>query len=498
MITSEYLLADEEECQRIVLEDFPGEPIAEITKIFFEIISEGELVSIATQKKILGENNLILENYLEIIRDAVGMTYSSIVKNYKIPLHLINGYTLVGWATAMLHSSDPLTINMVSIVNDFLYSRLVYTNTAHKNGEEYSQAVIDFHKKMPPPWQNMNAILDELKLREKNSKVFQFQIKDPTLICDIELQRIASGNAVEEIFLWDEKRNININLDSLSSGEKTLLGLATLLYSQQYILNEPILCLDEIDASLHPTMIQSMLDVLLRQSKITRIYFATHSPSTVALAPEESLFFVENEKATKTTRTKALEDLTQGYFTTEGIAAVFRTLKGVDKNTIVISEGKNVDYLDPILKNLGYADQIHVHRWANPGGKGTDNLKPLMALFAEMITSGGRKFVFLFDCDTDSTKFIKSTEHVIGVFLPKMDVKNHPVQRGIENIIPKAILSEKFEDDIYKKKDGEDSIKDDCKDVVASHFISELQKGNIDQKLMRTVFKKLLDLCPPQ
>lgn len=65
------------------------------------------------------------------------------------------------------------------------------------------------------------------------------------------------------IILKNYDSNKTINLDRLSSGEKTLFALAVTLYRQSKDENLPtVLLLDEIDSSLHPSMSKQLLDVL--------------------------------------------------------------------------------------------------------------------------------------------------------------------------------------------------------------------------------------------
>jgi len=80
----------------------------------------------------------------------------------------------------------------------------------------------------------------------------------------------------------------------LSSGEIRLMGLVLWLYSTKHHGRFPrLLLLDEPDAHLHPSMTRHFLDVikevLVDRYKV-RVILSTHSPSTVALAPDGSVF----------------------------------------------------------------------------------------------------------------------------------------------------------------------------------------------------------------
>lgn len=88
-----------------------------------------------------------------------------------------------------------------------------------------------------------------------------------------------------------------VDINGLSSGERVLLRLAIGLFDYDAIsvtvMKPQLLLLDEMDASLHPEMVQRWLGNL--QTGIVgrlgiKVILTTHSPTTVALAPEGSIF----------------------------------------------------------------------------------------------------------------------------------------------------------------------------------------------------------------
>ncbi len=94
--------------------------------------------------------------------------------------------------------------------------------------------------------------------------------------------------------LRERASGVEIPPSSLSSGEKailrTLLWLFNTRHGKHFV---KLLLLDEPDAHLHPSMTQQFLsvvkNVLVDQYGI-RVIMTTHAPSTVALAPEGSVF----------------------------------------------------------------------------------------------------------------------------------------------------------------------------------------------------------------
>jgi hypothetical protein len=97
-----------------------------------------------------------------------------------------------------------------------------------------------------------------------------------------------------ELKFQDARTARPLNAVDLSSGEKVILQLALWLYtSQQYNRFPRLFLLDEPDSHLHPYLTRQFMDVMnevLVEKYNARIILTTHSPSTVALAPEESIF----------------------------------------------------------------------------------------------------------------------------------------------------------------------------------------------------------------
>jgi AAA domain, putative AbiEii toxin, Type IV TA system len=114
---------------------------------------------------------------------------------------------------------------------------------------------------------------------------------------------------------------VTILFNDLSSGEKVLMSFALCLYYSQdkrQLASYPkILLLDEVDAPLHPSMSRGLLDaitnVLVADYGIS-VLATTHSPSTVALAPEDAIHVMRPGEPGlhKTSKGEALNTLTEG------------------------------------------------------------------------------------------------------------------------------------------------------------------------------------------
>lgn len=108
---------------------------------------------------------------------------------------------------------------------------------------------------------------------------------------------------------------------NLSSGEKVLLqfAISSFEYDEHFmsVIRPKILLLDEMDASLHPEMVSRWLGAVehgLVEAQGMHCIITTHSPTTVALAPESSLFEMKDGRSglSKISKQDALNRLTFG------------------------------------------------------------------------------------------------------------------------------------------------------------------------------------------
>lgn len=153
----------------------------------------------------------------------------------------------------------------------------------------------------PPPWELINEILARANL--------PYEISNPHLK-DFELPY--------EARLINRDNNVVISIDDLSSGEKVLMSLATAIYRTTEQGNIPdLLLLDEPDAALHPQFSKLLIEVLtetfVKKAGI-RVIITTHSPSTVAMAPNDSVFEIDKTTRTpiKVRNSDAVRTLTEG------------------------------------------------------------------------------------------------------------------------------------------------------------------------------------------
>lgn len=245
--------------------------------------------------------------------------------------------------------------------------------------------------------------------------------------------------------LVNSEKDIAVSYGDLSSGEKVLFMLALCMFKASTRSVFPrLLLLDEIDATLHPSMIKNLLavidDVLL--NKGTKVVLATHSPTTVALVPEERIFVVNPggpNRIAKATKNDAIQVLTEGYMTMED------TIKMLDQTTkrkiCVISEGDNVDYIKKAVSIFAkeHVEQIHVIDSIRDISD-KNQLKTIFNFFVR-VNHGTPVFV-VWDPDCGKLKKLAAKNNTYPFVLPRNPNNTLCGSSGIESLFDDSCFDE--------------------------------------------------------
>ena len=229
-----------------------------------------------------------------------------------------------------------------------------------------------------------------------------------------------------------------VDFSSLSSGEQVLLALVAAVYKVSSDNHFPgLLLLDEIDASLHPSMMKNLLYVVqeIFLKRKVAVILVTHSPTTVAFAPEESVFLMQRRgthpRLSKATRGDALSVLTEGFATLEEGIKLF---DGISLNAIsVFTEGNNVAYLKLFFELSGVTGVEVISGLESMTGK--NQLKTLFDFFSKV--PHDKKVLFVWDCDAN---YVLTEANNTFAFCFPNNVGNHICRTGIEN----ALSPERF------------------------------------------------------
>lgn len=220
-----------------------------------------------------------------------------------------------------------------SILNDFRRYRVAI---GRADSREYLSDEEFVARYGGPPWDMINDILSEIT-------DFKYQFAAPNFDdSDVSYQAL----------LVDKNSNTSYDIDVLSSGEKTLLRLAVSIYSSgmrrasRLSSRMPkLLLLDEVDATLHPAMIAKFFHMIkssIVDASNVGVILTTHSPTTIAMAPEDGIFLKDSKQSSlvKANKKWALDLLCEGIIRVSEVQR-FVFVEGVaDKEyyTIVISK----------------------------------------------------------------------------------------------------------------------------------------------------------------
>jgi predicted ATP-binding protein involved in virulence len=226
---------------------------------------------------------------------------------------------------------------------------------------------------------------------------------------------------------------LEVEFSSLSSGERVLMALVASVYKTSTDKNFPdIILLDELDASLHPSMMKNMLAVIkdIFLDRGIKIILVTHSPTTIALSPDESIYVMAKhglDRISKKSQQEALAILTEGFATLDEGIMIF---DAVVKNPIsIITEGKNTLLIQKALDFYDIKDVKIITDIEDVSGK--DQLKTLFDFFCR--ANHKNKVIFVWDCDV-RLKLQEQNQTYPYIF--DENTSNTISKKGIENLFP--------------------------------------------------------------
>lgn len=239
-----------------------------------------------------------------------------------------------------------------------------------------------------------------------------------------------------------EKPGLEVDFSNLSSGERILMALVASVYKSSSDGSFPdVLLLDEVDASLHPSMIKNMLEVIrtifLKQG--VKVILVSHSPTTIAQAPEESIYVMNRsglQRVVKKSKSEALSVLTEGFATLDQGLKLFDQVS--ESKLTILTEGNNAALINHAL-NLHGVSGVEVVRGIE-GSSGKNQLKTIFEFFQKI--PHDNSVLVVWDCDVNYS--LSQLNNTYPYTIPQ-NPGNSIARRGIENAFPSSL----FED--YKK-----------------------------------------------
>lgn len=237
-------------------------------------------------------------------------------------------------------SSDEMFSSQFASIFKLYHIRLV-ENKFNKflnetDGQNYKVLSDEEFEKMhgPKPWELINRMLARAGLT--------YKVNHP------------EGNVKEldfKLHLTDVNTGIEIQVNDLSTGEKVLMSLALSIYNTKEETARPdVLLIDEPDAALHPefskVLVSAIEESIVKEAKV-KVIISTHSPMTVALSPEESIYLMDKSKSrpVKITKQQAVNILTKDLDNVR--------LSIENRRQVFVESQYDVQYYNRIVKLIG-------------------------------------------------------------------------------------------------------------------------------------------------
>lgn len=241
----------------------------------------------------------------------------------------------------------------------------------------------------PPPWDFVNQILEASNL--------DFRVDNPPL----------HETTSYEPKLSKISKDVEMKFQDLSSGEKVLMSFALCLYNSQESRQAKqfprLLLLDEVDAPLHPSMAASLLNTIqnvLVKDKGVSVIMTTHSPSTVALAPEDAIYSMDpsGPRVKKVSKGAALALLTAGVPTL--------SISFTGRRQVFVESRTDADIYDRLYQKYKYKldserslSFIEVGRINDAGLEQSGGCAQVTRLVTTLAESGNQSVLGLVDWD---------------------------------------------------------------------------------------------------
>jgi predicted ATP-binding protein involved in virulence len=236
-----------------------------------------------------------------------------------------------------------------------------------------------------PPWDFLNEILTSASL--------SFRVNEPSKYEDRPYEPL----------LTDVHHGTIVKFNDLSSGERILMSFALCLYHAADVNAArdfpKVLLLDEIDAPLHPSMTRSLLKTIektLVEKHGIRVILTTHSPSTVALAPESSIYVMKKSGLNRLqpiARDKALGILTAGVPSL--------SINYENRRQIFVESKYDVQFYSALyeIAKTSLLPEISLS-FISAGLEGNSNCSQVQDIVEKLVSSGNKTIFGIIDWDT--------------------------------------------------------------------------------------------------
>lgn len=410
-----------------------NEILKDKNKALFDI-NEKEVGNEELWKKIKTYQDFLQHIFREISFDKI---YISIIKKSKNFIHDISEDE---FQTNYVHISSRNNLILTELGMLFYdYQIKLYEethrihstadgNTTKKEMDKIAQDKCNARFGGMPPWEAINKILESYS--DMNHELIEPQ--------KINLPKYKIDPQSFPVVIKEKSTNAEISPDDLSSGESVLFALALSVFKENISTLLPkVLLLDEIDATLHPSMIKNLLRVIdeIFVKKGVKVILATHSPTTIALCREKSIFVIDNKSELKLIQKQspkdALDKLTDGFVTIEKGFDLLNMIS--DKEITIVTEGRNTQYIQKAMDIFAFEnkDKISILQDVENNSSNTI-LKTLFDFFSEI--KHEKKVIFVFDPDCEKYRDKLDEKNNTYFYILSRHKENTMADGGVETM----------------------------------------------------------------
>ena len=332
-------------------------------------------------------------------------------------------------------------------LNDlFLRYKLDQYSWAHaqieqpETAENFQSLMARYRKETPPPWVVLREYLERMREATGTPALFNFSFTDP----EKDQLRLSDYRAYSfETTMTNRTTGESYSIADLSSGEKILMSLCLASFNQAIGRRQPkLILLDEIDAVLHPSMINALL-IILKERFVdhgTRVIMATHAVTTVAMLEEGEIFRVARKdrgiEIQAVSQADAVSELSEGL---ARIDTGLRIAAATAARITILTEGNNTLHLKK-LAELFFPKEVSIFEGLE-NKTSASQLKTYGELLARMKTNS--HILIVWDCDAAQyanklSEALSGIKHVSAFSFSRRE--NAIASKGIENKYDEKVL----------------------------------------------------------
>ena len=309
--------------------------------------------------------------------------------------------------------------------------------------------------------QNIGKMIDESKMF---TRIKRFSNAFSYMFTDLKFEGITNSNGFKDV-LFKNKKNDEIRIDDLSTGEKQIVIRGGYMLKYQKFIKSNFILIDEPELSLHPEWQKKILQLYKKLftdengKQTAQIFVATHSPFIVHNSARYNdkviVLNKDNEDNIK------ILDHPKYYYcdNNEFVEDAFNIKNFTVNKNILFTEGEtDKKYLDKAIE-LYYNGKINFQtNWIgnynqngnaiNTGCTGLNNLLKVLETNPNLFNN---KIGLLYDCDTNK----KSENNELYFIYTLSSIKKNVYKIGIENqlVLPKSFDYNNFIDEKVKIDD---------------------------------------------